>query len=151
MRVLYSVVLGVVAVVAGIALPLQAGVNVQLRGVLGSPIRAAFASFTVGTVLLFALALVLRGEPLPALATVARAPWWFWMGGVLGAFYLASSIVVVPRLGSAFTFALIVTGQMFASIAIDRLGLFGIAQTPLSIGRLAGAALLVGGVLLIRK
>ncbi|GAC1306822.1 MAG: DMT family transporter [Vulcanimicrobiaceae bacterium] len=151
MRLLTYIAYGALAILAGIGLPLQAGINVQLRAVLGNPIRASLGSFVVGTVLLLALALVVPGEPLPALATIARAPWWTWTGGVLGAFFIVSMIVTVPRLGSAFAFALVVAGQMFASIAIDRFGLFGVPQTPLSLTRLAGAALLVGGVLLVRK
>ncbi len=151
MRFLNYIGFGAVAIFAGIGLPLQAGLNVQLRAVLGNPIRASLGSFAVGTAVLCALAVVMRGEPLPALATVARAPSWMWLGGVLGAFYVVSTVVVVPRLGSAFAFALVVAGQMLASIAIDCIGLFGVPQTPLSLTRLAGATLLVGGVLLIRK
>lgn len=150
MRFFQYIALGVVAVVAGIGLPVQAAVNVQLRGLLGNPIRASLGSFVVGTILLGVLAVAGR-EPLPALGALARAPWWIWTGGVLGAFYIICSIVVVPRLGSAYTFALVVAGQMLASIAIDRIGLFGVPQTPLSPTRLIGAALLVAGVLLVRK
>ncbi|MBD5654315.1 MAG: DMT family transporter, partial [Candidatus Eremiobacteraeota bacterium] len=83
--------------------------------------------------------------------TLARAPWWAWTGGLLGAYFIFSTIVVVPRLGAAFAFALIVAGQMAASIAIDQFGLFGLPQTTASPARLAGAALLVAGVLLVRK
>lgn len=150
MRTLNYALLAFVAVLAGVALPVQAGLNVYVRGILASPLRASLASFTVGIVVLIALAFTVR-EPLPTLATIVRAPWWVWFGGVLGAFYIISTIVVVPRLGSAYTFALVVAGQMAASIAIDRFGLFGIEKTPFSLTRLAGAALLVGGVLLVRK
>lgn len=138
------------AVGAGSGLPLQAAVNVQLRQAIGSPVRASLASFIVGTALLFALSLASR-EPWPAVATLTRAPWWVWTGGLLGAVFIFSTIVVVPRLGAAFAFALIVAGQMTASIAIDQFGLFGVQQASVSPGRLAGAALLVCGVVLIRK
>ena len=150
MRDLNSVLLAAFAVLAGVALPIQAALNARVRIVVGNPIRASLASFAVGIVLLAALAFTAR-EPLPGLATLARAPWWIWFGGALGAFYIVGSIVVLPRLGSAFTFALVVAGQMAASLAIDRFGLFGVPQTSFSLQRLAGAALLVGGVLLVRK
>lgn len=150
MRLVSSIALAAFALLAGIGLPLQAAVNVRLRDVLGNPLRASLGSFAIGTVLLLAAALIVRA-PLPALATVERAPWWVWTGGALGAFFVLGTIVIVPRLGSAVTFALVVAGQMMASIVIDRYGLFGIPQTPLSPARLLGAALLVGGVLLVRK
>ncbi len=150
MRTTTYALFGILAILAGAALPVQAGLNVAVRGVLASPLRASVASFTVGIVVLVALALTVR-EPMPALATIARTPWWIWLGGILGAFYIVSSIVVVPRLGSAYTFALVVAGQMAAAIAIDRFGLFGVERTPFSLTRLVGAALLVGGVFLVRK
>lgn len=150
MRSFNSVAFAAVAILAGTALPLQAAINVQLRGLLGTPIRASLASFLVGTALL-AIFAVFGRAPMPGLADIGRAPLWVWTGGILGAAFIISSIVVVPRLGSAYTFALVVAGQMIASIAIDRIGLFGTPQTPLSLARLAGAALLVGGVLLIRR
>lgn len=150
MRSINYVFLGLFAIFAGVALPLQAALNVQVRALLGNPLRASLASFTVGIAILAALVIFTR-DPMPALGTLARAPWWVWCGGALGAFYIVASVVVVPRLGSAFAFALIVAGQMAASLAIDRFGLFGVPQTSFSLTRALGAALLVGGVLLVRK
>lgn len=150
MPYLTSAALAVFALLAGVGLPLQAAINVRLRDLLGSPVRASLGSFAVGSVLLFVATLAIR-QPFPAIATIARAPWWLWTGGIVGAFYIMGTIVVVPKLGSAYTFALIVAGQMAMSIVIDRFGLFGVPQTPFSFARLCGAALLVGGVLLVRK
>lgn len=150
MRLFNYVLLGAFALAGGIGLPLQAAVNVRLRELLGNPIRASLVSFVIGTVLLVGLSLLTR-EPLPALSAFARAPWWTWLGGIFGAFFIVATIVVVPRLGSAFTFALVVAGQMSAAMIIDRFGLLGSTQTPLSATRILGAALLVGAVVLIRK
>ena len=138
------------AVAAGCVLPVQAAINVRLREVLGHPFRASFSQFTVGAIFLGLLALSVRA-PLPPLAEIARAPWWFWTGGLLGAFYVFSTIVAVPRLGGALAFALIVGGQMFAALLIDSIGLFGLDRTPLSVTPIAGALMLVGAVILIRR
>lgn len=150
MRFLSSATFAAFALLAGVVLPLQAAINVRSRELLGNPLRASLGSFAVGTALVFVATLATR-EPWPSLATLARAPGWLWTGGVLGAFYVVATIVVVPRLGSAYAFALVVAGQMATSVLIDRLGLFGVTQTPLSFTRVIGAALLVGGVLLVRK
>jgi transporter family-2 protein len=131
-------------------LPVQAGINVHLRQVFANPVRASFVQFTVGATFLLLLTLFAR-EPWPALNALARGPAWMWTGGLLGALYVVSVIVLVPRLGSAVTFALIVAGQMGISLAIDQFGLFGLARTPLSLTRIAGGALLVAGVTLIRR
>jgi len=137
-------------VLAGAALPVQAGINVNLRQALGSPLRASFVQFTIGAIFLLALTLFARA-PWPAMHALARGPLWIWSGGLLGALYVLSAIVLVPRLGSAVTFALIVAGQMGISLAIDYFGLFGIPRSPLSLERIGGGVLLVAGVILIRR
>ena len=48
-------------------------------------------------------------------------------------------------------FAAIVTGQMFASLAFDQFGWFGLTPRPIDLTRVLGAVLLVGGVVLIRR
>jgi bacterial/archaeal transporter family-2 protein len=55
-----------------------------------------------------------------------------------------------PRLGTAPLVALLVAGQMLASLLFDQFGLFGLAQYPANLSRLLGAVFLVAGVVLIR-
>lgn len=138
-----------VALGVGVLLPVQAGVNAQLRLGVGGPIPAALASFIVGSVGLAALVLVLRA-PL-ALDRAGSIPWWQWTGGLLGAIYVAASIVLAPRLGAATLIAATVAGQMLASLALDRFGWIGFQPHPLTLPRVVGAVLVVGGVLLVQK
>jgi bacterial/archaeal transporter family-2 protein len=140
---LYLLALGV-----GVGLVFQVGMNVTLRGVLLSPIVAALISFLVGSLALL-LYILVTGAPWPARAQVGAVPLWAWFGGVLGAFYVASSIIVGPRLGAAALLALIVLGQLLASLVLDHFGWLGFAQHPLTLTRMFGAVLLFGGVLLI--
>jgi transporter family-2 protein len=58
---------------------------------------------------------------------------------------------MVPRLGAARVLALIVVGQMLGSLTFDHFGLLGVPQHPASSARLAGAAFLLVGVILIRS
>lgn len=60
------------------------------------------------------------------------------------------AVLLIPRLGAATVLALLVAGQLLASIALDHFGLFGLPQRPVDLSRLAGAVLLLGGVVLIR-
>jgi transporter family-2 protein len=150
MRVFTYAALAIWAVLAGAVLPVQAGINIQLRALLGSPVRASFAQFVVGALFLGLLTIFVR-EPWPALSALLRGPAWAWAGGVLGACYVVSVVVLVPRLGAAFAFALVVAGQMLFSLAIDQFGLFGLVRTPLSPARFAGGLLIVAGVILLRR
>jgi bacterial/archaeal transporter family-2 protein len=139
----------VFALVAGAMLPFQAGVNAQLAQLVGSPVRAALVSFAVGTVALLALTLAFyRGWS--GGDRIGDAPWWIWIGGLLGAFYVAGSIVTAPRLGAVTLVALLLAGQAAASLVVDHFGWVGFPEHPASAGRVAGLVLLGLGVALVR-
>jgi len=137
------------ALAAGVMLPFQAGVNAELAHWVNSPFRAAFVSFLVGTlVLLVVSALVFK--PLPSWTRLGDAPWWVWVGGALGAFYVTGSIVSAPKLGAATLIALVVAGQALASLAVDHFGWVGFEENPISLGRIGGMLLIAAGVVLVR-
>lgn len=138
------------ALAAGLCLPTQAGINAQLGAWTRSPVSAALISFAVGTAGLLAYATVTR-IPLPPLATAAAQPWWLWCGGLLGAFFVAAAVVLVAKLGATTMLALILAGQLLASLVYDHFGLLGFPVHPISPGRLLGICLLAGGVWLIRS
>jgi len=124
--------------------------NSTLRSLLGSPIVAALISFLVGSLALAVYAGLAR-TPLPLRAQLGAVPAWAWLGGVLGAFYVASSVIVGPRLGAATLLALVVLGQLGTSLVVDHYGWLGFPQHPLNFVRVLGAVLLFGGVLLITR
>ncbi|MBI9087147.1 MAG: DMT family transporter [Desulfobacterales bacterium] len=138
------------ALVAGACLPTQAGINVHLGLWTRSSVLAAAISFAVGTLALIAYALGTR-IPLPAAEGLAGRPWWIWSGGVLGAFFVTATVILAPRLGAAAMLALIIAGQMVASLLLDHFGLLGYAVHPVNGWRMLGVALLVAGVVLIRR
>ncbi len=140
----------ILAVCSGLTLALQPAINARLRTAIGSPFWAAITSFVVGTVALFAVALVLRA-PLPHFSDGLRAPWYVWTGGVFGAIYVATTIVVIPRLGAAQMLSLAVLGMMLGALLIDRFGLFGLELRPFSIARILGAAFVVAGVTVMTR
>lgn len=136
-------------VLAGVFIASQAPVNAGLARAIGSPIAAAAISFAAGGVVLVVAALVTsRGGAL--LRWEAPQPWQYVAGGLLGAVYVTSAIVLTPRLGAAAVMGLAVTGQLLAGLVLDHYGLFGLAQNPVSPARIAGALLLVAGVGLVR-
>ena len=138
------------AVAAGVSLVTQQVVNANLREALNSTAWAGFASYCVGVVCMALLALALR-DPIPSAGDVARVPLWVWSGGMFGAIFIGLGIVLVPQLGAATFLALLITGQMLGSITFDHFGWFGLAQRSIDLPRLIGVALLIGGVLLIRR
>ena len=145
-----TILLILLGLLAGAGVPVQASVNAALRQHLGRPEWATLVSFGVGT-LVIALGLLLQRTPLPVAAQVARAPWWAWTGGALGAFYILITIVLVPRLGVATTLAVILAGQVVSGLLLDHAGALGLATREITPGRLAGVALLSAGVFLVQR
>lgn len=139
-----------IALLAGAMMPTQAATNNKMAAVVESPVLAAFISFVVGTIALFVYAL-LSGETLASLAGARNAPPIAWIGGLLGAFFVAAAVTLVPRLGVAMTFSLIIAGQMLVTLVIDHFGLLGIPEKQISWPRVIGALMITGGVVLIRR
>ena len=133
------------AFLSGTLLPFQVGVNATLKEQLGHAMQAALASFFVGTAAIFLYCLVAR-VPIPKLAAITGAPWWVWTGGLLGAFYIWMSIIVGPKIGAAALLALVVAGQMLASLVMDHYAMLGMPHNPISLARVIGVGLVIAGV-----
>ena len=138
------------ALIAGLTIPTQAGINAQLSAQWArSPILAATVSFFVGTVGLMVYVLLTR-IPLPPVADLGRSPWWLWCGGLLGAFFVSATIFLAPKLGATTMTALILAGQMSAALYLDHFGFLGYPEHAVSPGRIAGVLLIAGGVAMVR-
>jgi bacterial/archaeal transporter family-2 protein len=131
---------------AGGLIALQAPINAGLGRSTGS-LPAALASFLVGTVALAAI-VVLSGKA-GGLSSTFDVSWYYLLGGLLGAVYVANALIAVTVIGAGGVAAATITGQLTFSVAIDRFGLFGLDQVPLSPERVVGVALLLAGTVLI--
>ena len=137
------------AVLVGIGLTLQIGLNSIVGAKLGSPLTAAVVNFGVGLVALVAIAAF--AAPRFQAASVASVPAWGWLGGLLGAAYIAATTMLGPRLGATTLLAFALAGQLAAAVVVDHYGLVGFPQHAFGWQRALGIALLMGGALLIRR
>ncbi|WDP92864.1 MAG: DMT family transporter [Desulfobacter sp.] len=144
-----ELILLVVALVAGMMAPLQAGLNGKMGRALGDPYYAALISFAVGTMGLLCYALAGRVE-FQSIRNAFSLHWAVWLAGLLGAFYVSATIVLMPKLGSTLTFSLVVAGQLLMAVILDHYGLLGVPVQLFNWQRLLGVALVVTGVALIR-
>ena len=136
-------------VLAGGATALQAPTNARLATAVASPVNAAFVSFAVGTAALGILAAILHTRP--DVEAAKGLPWYAWIGGLYGVIFVVAATWAVPRLGVAMTITLMVAGQLMLSLILDHFGALGVPQAPISLTRLAGVALVIGGVVLVRR
>lgn len=133
----------------GFGLTSQAGVNAQLRTAMATPVHAAFVSFVIGTVILGVMAW--HNDRTFFTQPLAGIPWWAWLGGALGAFNIALSIYLAPKLGALVLAATIVVGQMLTSLVYDQYGLLGYPKAEINWTRVAGACLLIAGLVLVSR
>lgn len=140
-----------VAVIAGAILPVQATFNAKMAKFAASPVLAALLSFATGTIALILYALFTQPNITAQLASARQAPIYVWLAGLLGAFYVVGSVAILPRLGVALTFSLIIAGQMLITVVIDHYGLLGVPVKMINLPRIIGILLIIGGVILIRK
>lgn len=147
---LRTMLLPALAALAGVGIVVQQALNANLRAALGSGAWSGFVSFFVGVVCMGIFALATRESF--SLATAAdRLPWWVWCGGIFGAVFVALGLFLVPVIGAATFFTFLIAGQMAGSLAFDHFGWLGIPVRPLDATRLVGVALLVAGVVLVRR
>jgi transporter family-2 protein len=140
----------ILGIASGFGLTLQIGMNSKLRTVLQNANIAALISFLVGTSALILFLAVTR-TPMPARDTLASVPAWAWLGGLMGAFYVAISTVVASQLGTASLLGLALSGQLAMALVVDHYGWLGLPEHPITLTRLAGVALLGVGVWLISR
>jgi transporter family-2 protein len=143
----------VLALLAGAVLPVQGAVNGLLRADIGAPFTVGAVSFFVAT-LSMAVALVsviaFTDQPTPHLSQLAAVPWWGWLGGFAGAFYVTAVFTAIPVIGTAATVGLTVAGQQIASVLVDSYGWFRLPIRPVSALRLGGVGMLIFGVAVIK-
>ena len=139
------------ALLCGAVFPVQAALNGRMAKLVGHPIWAAFLSFLTGIIALLIATQTTKVPISQVIASAKTAPWYLWLGGLFGAYYVSTVIVIMPRLGVALTFGLVIAGQMFVSLVLDHFGWLGVPIKPISWGKIVGALLLIVGVVVIRK
>ncbi len=138
------------SLLAGFAVPLQAGTNAKLGNLLGYPLWATAVSLLVSLVALIGVIIILNA-PRPNLAAVQQGPWWIWMGGVAGVFYITAALLMAPRLGALNFLMAVLVGQLIVSVAIDYFGLIGFPKQSININKLTGVIVVIGGFLITTR
>lgn len=143
----YLMLVSIVA--SGIGLAVQAAVNARMGAIVQAPTLSALINFAVGGAALALLAISgILGYG--TLSNVTAAPWWAWIGGILGAAWILIAVVAVPKVGAALTIAAVMFGQLLGGLLLDTFGWLGAPRIPLNAWRVAGTALLFIGVLMMQ-
>ncbi len=124
--------------------------NGVLRNALSNPWLASLVSF-LPIVAFLAVLFFCVPRPLPTADGISNMPWWAPLGGLVGALAVVAGLLFVNKVGAGTFAGLTITANILMSLVIDKFGLFGMEVHPLSIGRMAGGALMVAGIALVAR
>jgi transporter family-2 protein len=128
------------------------GVQIPLNGLLAEStgdFASGLLNFLTGGAVLALVLLLTRSAG--DLRRMRRVSWIYLGGGLCGALNAVVALALVDQIGASTVAAATVTGQMLASLAIDRLGILGLKERRLDPPRLIGAALLVAGTVVVAR
>lgn len=138
------------ALIAGLMLPIQVAFNSRLTSFSGSPVISSLCSFLVGTFALMVYSVASPGLLSKASFQIWNAPVYAWLGGLVGAFFILTSLIVTPKLGLAVALCVVIAGQLIMSVLMDHFGWFGFAVRLFTWTKAFGLALVLGGIILIK-
>ena len=137
----------VLSLLAGFAVPLQAGTNAKLGVLLGHPLWATAVSLLVSGVAIMLVMLIFK-VPRPNLTALQDGPWWIWFGGVAGVLYITAALILVPRLGALNFIMAVIVGQLTISLLIDYFGLVGLPKQEINVQKIIGVSVVLAGFLI---
>lgn len=136
-----------IAIMGGTAITLQGQFMGLMDLGLGTK-ESVFVTYASGGALITAIMLISRSGNLRAWRDI---PWYAFTAGILGLIIVGAIGYVVPRLGLAPGFTIIVAAQFIAAAIIDHFGLFGAAVRPIEPSRTLGLVVLLLSVWLIMR
>lgn len=140
-----------IVAIAGLMLPLQIAFNNKLTSYSGSPIISSLISFSVGGLTLFIYSISKQQDFGKLFQQMGHAPFYAWMGGLIGSFYVVSTLIASPKIGMAVALGLIIGSQLIMSLLLDHFGWLGAEVKPFTSMKGLGLLLVLLGIILIKK
>ncbi|TPG56851.1 DMT family transporter [Roseomonas nepalensis] len=138
------------AVVAGVLNMLQSGSNATLHQKLESgPVVPALVVYLTGMLAVLAASPFIGRSAEGVLGRAGAVPWWGWIGGAMGAFYVVVTLTQAKGMGAGAFTAVTLTAAVVTSLLLDHYGLMGFEVRPLTLLRVLGGVLMVAGVGLV--
>ncbi|CAD7360573.1 MULTISPECIES: DMT family transporter [Staphylococcus] len=142
----------IVGILFGFAPPIQTAINSHLGQSVHSPYFASLISFTVGSLALILLTLIVHRKFSISTFHASNGPlkWWHFIGGALGVIFVTTNIILTPHIGVTFTLITVMLGQIIMGMIIDHFGLLGVPPRRLSSQRLIGFVVIIIAIVLIQ-
>ena len=138
------------AVLSGCLSAVVGAILASLGQVIGSAIQATTVLFAIATVVMIVYCCLGGSIVKTRKAFTTSAPWWIWMGGILGAVIVYGNAWLIPLIGvSAFMMALLI-GQLLLSLLMERQGWLGAPKKHISWTQYVGIIIMLAGVFMIK-
>lgn len=138
------------ALVTGALIPVQASTNAAFSKRIGSPSITGIMVFAIG-LLVMSLFVLISGQSMPPARQFSSIPLYAYPGGFIVATYVIMITFLVPRVGIATAISFVVTGQIICAVIIDHFGFFNAPVHAVSIARITGVLLMIGGIYFVMK
>jgi transporter family-2 protein len=127
------------------------GIHIPMNGALSLRIGSSLFATWIFYGVAFAAASVLCLIQWDARAVLAlrHAPLWYYMAGLISLAVVGGQTWLITRIGAINLFVMIFTAQMTVRMVISHFGWFGSPVSPVQWSKLAGAALLMAGTVLM--
>lgn len=138
----------------GVAMGMAGAVQVAANGYLGqhaeSPLFSAIVSFGGGVLILASIVLAL-GLLKGSAPKGDAVPWWSWIGGgISGAIYVFSNVIITGVLGTGTTVIVFLLGMTLGGVLVDHFGLLGARRAAINWVKALGLAAVIAGAALIK-
>ncbi len=134
------------AAMAGICISLQNVFNTRVGDSVGT-IEATVVVHVVGLIASIIMVILVGGGDLSKFTEVDKV---YLLGGALGVAIVIGVIRGVTMLGAAQAVMVVMLAQLAVAYLIDTLGLFGMDKIPISITKVAGLFIVLGGIFVFR-
>ena len=145
---------------SGGATACQIPVNAYLTKQIDSTLYTSLITFAVGSLVLILICLFLKiHHPRMNISLESSSSktshkstvkLWMLTGGIFGALIVLANVYLENIFGTGMTVILLLLGQVIGSIVIDAFGFFTDLKKPVTLLKVAGLALMIGGAALVQ-
>ena len=134
------------SIIAGAAMSVQGVMNTRLGERIGTMEANALVQCSAAALSLLVLLFYRTGS----FSALGGTPKLYWLGGVLGLVITVTVMLGIGRLSPTVAISVILISQLLVAALIDAFGWMGSEKVAFGWTKLAGLALMIGGVLLLK-
>ena len=139
----------IIAVIAGVAMAFQGALNSALAKIIGLWEATFLVHMSATLILILIVFLFKMGKG--DFSLYYKAPWYLYLGGIIGILITYGVVISIPELGAANATTAIIVAQVLTALLIDQLGFCGLKEISFTWIKLLGLVFLSIGARLLLK